>query len=166
MAKFLDELVYTRTGKKHGGRPVFRLTFDFRFNYGTDEYPAVVTVPAGFETDLASVPRILWSFIAPWEADEAAIIHDWLYHRRRLDRRVADSIFRQALVLCGIGRIHAALMWLGVRLFGAYWYWGKGGEEDVAANIASEAKVEAKAEAKAETEIAADVAASQDRETW
>jgi hypothetical protein len=38
-----------------------------------------ITVPKGFITDLASVPRALWAFIAPFDVARAAIIHDLLY---------------------------------------------------------------------------------------
>ena len=38
-----------------------------------------ITVRKDFVTDLASVPRICWAFIAPWDVARAAIIHDLLY---------------------------------------------------------------------------------------
>jgi hypothetical protein len=38
-----------------------------------------LTVRTGFVTDLASVPRILWRVLAPWDVARAAIIHDLLY---------------------------------------------------------------------------------------
>ena len=38
-----------------------------------------ITVSSGFITDLASTPRILWAFIAPFDVARAAIIHDLLY---------------------------------------------------------------------------------------
>jgi hypothetical protein len=38
-----------------------------------------ISVPKGFKTDLASVPRLLWNLIAPWDVARAAIIHDLLY---------------------------------------------------------------------------------------
>lgn len=38
-----------------------------------------ITAPKGFKTDLASVPRIAWSFIAPFDIARAAVIHDALY---------------------------------------------------------------------------------------
>lgn len=38
-----------------------------------------ITVPKGFVTDLASVPRALWAFIAPFDVARAAIVHDLLY---------------------------------------------------------------------------------------
>ena len=31
------------------------------------------------KTDLASVPRACWAFIAPWDVARAAVIHDHLY---------------------------------------------------------------------------------------
>ena len=42
-----------------------------------------VTVPKGFVTDMASVPRICWAFIAPFDVARAAVIHDLLYKNIR-----------------------------------------------------------------------------------
>ena len=40
-----------------------------------------ITVPTGFEFDLASVPRPLWWLISPFDLSIAApLIHDLLYH--------------------------------------------------------------------------------------
>ena len=38
-----------------------------------------IVVPSGFVTDLASVPRAMWAFIAPFDVARAAIVHDLLY---------------------------------------------------------------------------------------
>ena len=38
-----------------------------------------VTCKKGMKTDLASVPRIVWNVIAPWDVARAAVIHDHLY---------------------------------------------------------------------------------------
>jgi len=46
-----------------------------------------IYVEDGFVTDLASVPRICWAFIAPWDVARAAIIHDLLYKKIRVYRR-------------------------------------------------------------------------------
>ena len=40
---------------------------------------STITVPVGFVTDLASVPRAMWWAIAPFDVARAAIIHDLLY---------------------------------------------------------------------------------------
>ena len=42
-----------------------------------------VTCNAGMKTDLASVPRIAWAVIAPWDVARAAVIHDHLYSTLR-----------------------------------------------------------------------------------
>ena len=42
-----------------------------------------ITCKKEFVTDLASVPRICWMLIAPWDIARAAIIHDLLYKRIR-----------------------------------------------------------------------------------
>ena len=73
---------------------------------------AEITVPAGYITDLASVPRICWAFIAPFDVARAAVIHDILYEKingafregkitskkdREIYRSIADNIFRQGM---------------------------------------------------------------------
>lgn len=46
-----------------------------------------VSVPKGFKTDLASVPRACWFFLAPWDIARAAVIHDYLYSGIRKYRK-------------------------------------------------------------------------------
>ena len=38
-----------------------------------------LTCKKGMITDLASVPRVVWNDIAPWDVARAAVIHDHLY---------------------------------------------------------------------------------------
>ncbi len=47
--------------------------------YDNGRNTATITVPAKYITDLASVPRICWAFIAPFDVARAAIVHDLLY---------------------------------------------------------------------------------------
>ncbi|MDC1281554.1 DUF1353 domain-containing protein [Methylophilaceae bacterium] len=69
-----------------------------------------VTAPAGLKTDMASVPRAAWLFIAPFDCARAAVIHDVLYAKIRHYRyhggedniafnakRVADLVFKHAM---------------------------------------------------------------------
>ena len=72
----------------------------------------VVSVPKGYITDLASVPRFCWAFIAPFDVARAAVIHDILYekintaykgekiltkHDRERYRKVADDVFKEGM---------------------------------------------------------------------
>jgi hypothetical protein len=57
-----------------------------------------VTVPVGFVTDFASIPRVFWSALRPdGEYGYAAIIHDFLYWEQPVSRETADDIFRFAM---------------------------------------------------------------------
>lgn len=78
-----------------------------------------VVVPGGFETDFASVPRILWAVIPPWgKYSAAAVAHDWLYHKGKFSRWTCDAFFREHMRELGVGRLTRWIMWAGVRLFG------------------------------------------------
>ena len=44
----------------------------------------IISAEKGMKTDLASVPRLVWAVIAPWDVARAAVIHDHLYAELRL----------------------------------------------------------------------------------
>jgi hypothetical protein len=77
-------------------------------------------VPAGFETDFASVPRVLtWLLPRYGVYTRAAILHDylWLLADYGLISRVdADGILRRALRELGVSVVRRWLMWTAVRL--------------------------------------------------
>lgn len=86
-------------------------------------------VPAGFESDGASVPRFLWSLYPPFgEAYEPATwLHDYLYAKaelidvdgRPINRGEADALLREASVDgCEFRGRGAAVMHAGVRVGG------------------------------------------------
>ncbi len=86
-----------------------------------------ITIPAGFETDGASVPRLLWVFFPPFggDYDEAAVLHDYLYRTwfMCLERVVADAILIEAMKVCGTSAVARWSIFLGVRLGGWVTYW-------------------------------------------
>ena len=47
-------------------------------NSGGDRTNKIICVQ-GMKTDLASVPRVAWNIISPWDVARAAVIHDHLY---------------------------------------------------------------------------------------
>lgn len=78
-------------------------------------------IPKNFKTDLASIPRIFWSFIPPqYSAFVApAILHDYLYHCLNYgDRKLADELFYSALVSQGVSKFTAMTFYIAVRVFG------------------------------------------------
>ena len=57
-----------------------------------------VTVPPGFVTDFASIPRLFWQILRPdGDYGYAAIIHDYLYWEQPVKRQTADEILRLAM---------------------------------------------------------------------
>lgn len=78
-----------------------------------------VTVPAGFVTDFASIPRPFWSFLPPWGKYGApSVVHDFLYWDQRCTRDQADRIFLLAMEESDVSSfrkflIHRAVAWGG-----------------------------------------------------
>lgn len=82
-----------------------------------------VTVPAGFVTDYASVPRLPLAYlITGGKGKRAACLHDWLYSGAAADRKSADRVFAEALRACGYGIVTEGLMYAGVRIGGGSHY--------------------------------------------
>ena len=90
-----------------------------------------ITVPAGFEFDLSSVPRAFWSFIAPFELSIAApLLHDFLYRYggklppgsvtppRSYTRAEADRMFREIMRAEGVSVWRRTLAHAATRVFG------------------------------------------------
>lgn len=79
-------------------------------------------VPEGFETDLASIPRLFWSIVPPYNTSliAPAIVHDWLYSRHtKIKRLECDKIFYFLLVKNGMSKFLAGIMYFCVRIFGS-----------------------------------------------
>ena len=87
----------------------------------------VITVPAGFETDYASIPRPLWTILPPrGKYNRPAIIHDFLYHfapidpttLKRVNRGRADYIIREACENVGDRFTQRWLIYIGLKVGG------------------------------------------------
>jgi len=86
------------------------------------------TIPKGFRTDLASVPRWLTPFIQRDELGGVApLAHDFLYQMGgvlevlggvRLSRRQVDALFRLLMRLEQVPAWRRGVAWLAVRLAG------------------------------------------------
>jgi hypothetical protein len=103
------------------GRQLYQLLHDF--SYLSDVAKGTITAPAGFVTDLASVPRLPFMFLALGDmGQEPGVIHDYLYSTGVLPRSMADSVLREALEVTGVSRVKANMFYAGVRVGGASHY--------------------------------------------
>lgn len=114
MPRFVTSLVVENiaTDERRNARLVAPLVYEARSGQS-------FTVPAGFRTDLASIPQALQAVIGKWERHApAAVLHDWLYYRQITTRREADWLFAEALYAAGVPVWKRAAMWLAVRVGG------------------------------------------------
>ena len=119
MSRFTEKIIVSLEpdGKK------WRLEADFE--YYTDLTPErkYIKIPAGFETDFASIPKIFLPFLEYRDKfNKAAVIHDWLYHSKQFDRKLADRIFFEAMEVLGIAKWKRYLFYYIVRIFGWRYY--------------------------------------------
>jgi len=106
LGRFADRTYYTL--KEIGWRP----------GDGQMALPAV-TVPAGFVTDLASIPRVFWSLLpSDGQYTFPAIVHDYLYWTQTTSREDADLVFRYGMEDMKIDAVTVAAIYNAVRLGG------------------------------------------------
>ncbi len=87
--------------------------------YPGDDKSDVTEVPAGFITDLASVPRIFRVLLPPdGRYAKAAIIHDYLYDNALRTKKEADRVFLEGMKVLGVPKWKRLVMYCAVRLFG------------------------------------------------
>jgi len=80
-----------------------------------------VTIPAGFISDGASIPRALWCLLDPPVTASTlvpSIIHDYLYRYQICTREAADSMYDDLLRKNGYSAIKRWLVYKGLRWFG------------------------------------------------
>lgn len=109
------------------GADHWRVCQPFRFYLGDADTGRWVHVPAGYLTDGASVPRVLWGLIPPWGSyGQAAVVHDILceYLSVTVDgapvpitRARCDEILLEAMVVLGVPRWKRELIYRAVSLY-------------------------------------------------
>lgn len=81
-----------------------------------------VRVPVGFETDFASIPRLVWRWMPPTDRriGKPSIIHDFLYRTPaiRFTRQEADNELREAMKCVGANAFDRHAVYWAVRAGG------------------------------------------------
>ena len=90
-------------------------------HFGTNT-SAVIIVPRGFVSDLASMPEALQILRGRGPSSRryviASLVHDYLYWRQDCTRAQADNIMMKAMLEEGVSGIERRLVYEGVRRFG------------------------------------------------
>ncbi|WP_120497456.1 DUF1353 domain-containing protein [Kiloniella sp. EL199] len=89
---------------------------------GKDNERREFVISAGFETDLASIPRLFQVLIPQIGGQNLpAIAHDWCYRdasMKWLNKSAADLLFRIGMEQAGVSRLRRTLIYWAVKWFG------------------------------------------------
>lgn len=120
MSSFTKPLTVTKL--KSG---MWKVEREFTYHVGDEKSKETITVPLGFNTDFASVPRLFWMILPPdGRYSQAAVLHDHLYSvrgktkQKRYTRAGCDRIFKEAMKVLGVGFWKRGTMYNAVRSFG------------------------------------------------
>jgi hypothetical protein len=122
---FPDEIRLRDAGLKNGVR-----WFALEHYYRVITSKGMFTIPTGFQTDGASIPKAFHGLLGPHGSwFPAAIFHDWAYskcsdHRIPRDRKLADDLFLELMFNLGVPwwtrhTIHSAVRMFGGRSYKA-----------------------------------------------
>lgn len=103
----------------------------FTYRIGAPNGCQYVSIPKGFVTDFASIPRGLWNIFPPaaGKHSKAAVVHDCMYKTghisvdgrddpRPITRGEADDIFLEAMEVAGVNWFARRIIYAGVRVGG------------------------------------------------
>ena len=111
MSEFLSELEVTPLPDGSNWR------VNREFQYQSD-LAGLITVPARFVTDFASIPKVLQNILPAWQTYGAAsIIHDFMYWKN-VNKAAADQVLLEAMELLGVDDDVADKIYRAVVLFG------------------------------------------------
>lgn len=114
-SKFLTDLNLKVVNDRH-----FILLSELIFYHHPSDL--LIKVPVGFSTDLASVPRLLWSIFPPLgKYSKAAVIHDYLLLnllKFNITKQNVHDIFYDAMIISDVPKWKANIFKKFVELYG------------------------------------------------
>ena len=102
--------------------PIEKYRYEICRNIDISVDRRIFIVPKGFETDLLSSPKFMWSLIPPQKSEYMlpAIIHDYFYRSGGvcMTRKYADEILYNSLIAKNVSKSTSKFIYVGVRFFG------------------------------------------------
>jgi hypothetical protein len=111
------QITLPRVPERRQGRKLWAITADYFYCY--EPLKLLVAVPAGFVSDLASIPAAARFLYDPADFVEAAFVHDYLYAIGEDGRReTADEILKAMIIEANDSERRAFVVHSAVRAFG------------------------------------------------
>lgn len=91
--------------------------------YDSDAAGLRITIETDFETNFVTGRKLLFvrRIVVP-EMDPGSVVHDKLYDTGMVSRALADAVFREAMLVCGVSSWRAWAAWAAVRSVGWRFY--------------------------------------------
>lgn len=111
-----DDLVVENVGDRK-----WKVVAPLTYMFSVDGIEQAITVPVGYVTDFASVPRLFWVLFPPdGKYTKAAVIHDYLCDNPKKfthTRKQTDYIFLTAMLESGVSRLKSFILFSAVRFY-------------------------------------------------
>lgn len=111
-----DDLVVENVGNRK-----WKVIAPLTYLFSVDGIDQAITVPAGYVTDFASVPRLFWIMFPPdGKYTKAAVIHDYLCDNPKkftYTRKQTDYVFLTAMLESGVSRFKSFILFSAVRFY-------------------------------------------------
>lgn len=96
------------------------------FTYYSNIYKGFeISIPKGYRTNFASVPRIFWPIVPPiGRYSKATVVHDYLIdyiNEHDLNIHQVNRLFKEAMEVSGVNWFYRNIMFISVEF---YWYFG------------------------------------------
>ena len=125
---FTKPLIVRYVGEENK-KAIWEIQESFVYYIGSLDSEDYIEVPAGFQTDFATIPKALWSIFPPsGKYVKAAVIHDYLTSNkgqvkisekeRFFSKKEVDDIFYEAMGVLGVSYFVKKMVYLSVRVFG------------------------------------------------
>jgi hypothetical protein len=126
---FTKPLVVRYVGEQQK-RAIWEIQETFVYFIGSLDSEEYIEVPVGFQTDFATIPKVMWSVFPPTgKYTKAAVIHDYLTANkgritidgkvRLFSKKESDLIFLEAMGVLGVSLPIRKMMYYTVRAFGS-----------------------------------------------
>lgn len=98
----------------------FELVEDYRYKD--------ITVPKGYQTNGADIPRLFWSIFPPNSPEylSAVVIHDYLCDeaKSKADYKYADKMLYEMMIALEVSKWKCTVFYLACRAYHKIRYWG------------------------------------------
>jgi hypothetical protein len=139
--EYVMKVLYPRIEALGGNS--YRLFEDYFYEWEKDKINYKLIIPKGFICDLASIPRLLWIIISPFDLGAAAVPHDWIYSfagripsksclkknnnvwieiEEPWSRKDTDRLFARMMRESNVSKFKRRSAFIAVRIFGS-WVW-------------------------------------------